>query len=41
MVRESRWFGESYFAMLRGSRGRQDLYKVRQYSLGTINNADK
>jgi len=41
MAKESEWISKSYITMLWGSRGWQDLYKVGEYSLGTMSDVDK
>ena len=41
MVQEPGRIGESYIAMLWGSRGWQDLYKVQGYSPEVMGDADK
>jgi len=41
MVQEPGRVVESYIAMLRGSRGWQDLHEVEEYSLERVDDADE
>jgi len=41
MAQEPGRVGESYIAMLRGSRGWQDLHEVEEYSPERVDDADE